>query len=36
MVDMRNRLRAGARLAERDLVGELRQVLDAPSAEAVR
>jgi ABC-type lipoprotein export system ATPase subunit len=36
MVEMRNRLRAGERLAERELVGELKQVLDAPSAEATR
>jgi ABC-type cobalamin/Fe3+-siderophores transport system ATPase subunit len=36
MVDMRNRLRAGGQLAEHELIGELRQVLDAPSGEAAR
>ncbi|MCL4801758.1 MAG: hypothetical protein KJ025_19360, partial [Burkholderiales bacterium] len=36
MVEMRNRLRAGERVAEGELLGELRQVLEAPSAEAVR
>lgn len=36
MVAMRDRLRAGEQLIERELLGELRQVLDAPCAEAMR
>ncbi|MCG3201535.1 MAG: hypothetical protein NFCOHLIN_01405 [Gammaproteobacteria bacterium] len=36
MVAMRDRLRAGEQLIERELLGDLRQVLDAPSAEVMR